>query len=88
MEKLKESNCQKLILGGFRDLVEDNSKIKGIQTFKLRLGAEIRDGYHFIKILNPWKYGIFNFLLKLKSIITRNEQSIINLNGLKILKQK
>jgi lipid II:glycine glycyltransferase (peptidoglycan interpeptide bridge formation enzyme) len=88
MEKLKESNCQKLILGGFRDLVEDNSKIKGIQTFKLRLGAEIRDGYHFIKILNPWKYGIFNYLLKLKSIITRNEQSIINLNGLKILKQK
>jgi hypothetical protein len=88
MEKLKESNCEKLILGGYRDSVEDDSKINGIQTFKLRLGANVRDGYHFIKVLNPLKYNIYNLLLKIKSIITRNDLSLLNLNGIKISKSK
>lgn len=89
IENLKEtSNCQNLILGGFRDSVKKKSKIDGIQTFKLRLGADIRDGYHFIKVLSPIKYKSFNLMLKLKSLITGSDQSLINLNGLKISKSK
>jgi lipid II:glycine glycyltransferase (peptidoglycan interpeptide bridge formation enzyme) len=88
IEELKENNYSKLILGGYRNNLDLGSKIHGIQTFKLRLGAEIMEGYHFYKVINPTRYYFFQFLLKLKSIITRKNLDLLNFSGLEIKKSK
>ena len=85
-DNLKKQNCRKLVLGGYRENAIEKSKLSGIQTFKFRLGGELHDGYHFIKINNSFKYNLFNLMLKIKSMITGRKLELINLIGLEIKK--
>jgi lipid II:glycine glycyltransferase (peptidoglycan interpeptide bridge formation enzyme) len=86
IEELKNKGIQKFILGGFRNNIVNNSKLEGIQTFKLRIGGQVQEGYHFIKVIRPFKYFIFTILLKLKSKIQGRNLDLINLEGLEIFK--
>jgi lipid II:glycine glycyltransferase (peptidoglycan interpeptide bridge formation enzyme) len=86
IEELKKSGFEKLILGGYRENIVTNSKLEGIQTFKFRIGGQIQEGYHFIKVIRPLKYFIFTVLLKLKSKIQGRNLDFINLEGLEIYK--
>lgn len=84
IKDLKTKGRKKLILGGFRENVKADSKLNGIQNFKIKFGASIQEGYHFIKIINPFKYWLFNFALKLKSRIKGKPLSVIRLEGLEL----
>lgn len=46
--------------------IKEGSKEAGIQKFKKEFGSTLLEGYHFSVIINPLKYHLFNFLLKLK----------------------
>lgn len=75
-----------VILGGYRNENKASSKIIGIQQFKLRFGADVCNGYHFIKVINPIKYKTFNLLLKIKSLIIGKHMELLNLSGLELKK--
>lgn len=80
----QQKGIKNVILGGFRDEKLANSKIIGIQKFKLRFGAEVELGYHFIRVIKPFKYFIFKTLIKLKSKLTGQNLELINLHGLDV----
>ena len=50
-------------IGAIPDIIE-NSKEAGIQKFKKEFGANIKEGYQFTTIINPFKYFIFDLCLK------------------------
>jgi lipid II:glycine glycyltransferase (peptidoglycan interpeptide bridge formation enzyme) len=81
---IKSQGQKKLILGGFRENIKADSKLHGIQNFKIKFGASIQEGYHFIKVINPIRYWLFNFALKIKSKIKGKPLSIIRLDGLEL----
>jgi len=83
---LKRNKVSTFNYGGIRLGNIKDTKIKDISDFKLRFGAEVIEGYHFIKIINPFKYYLFEFLLKMKSFLMRKEYSLINKSGLDIKK--
>jgi hypothetical protein len=84
IKELKISGHQELVLGGYRENVNINSKLHGIQTFKIRLGAVDKPGYHFLKIFKPNRYKLFVLLLQLKSLIKKKEFLLVNLQGLDV----
>ncbi|MCL2326896.1 MAG: peptidoglycan bridge formation glycyltransferase FemA/FemB family protein [Bacteroidetes bacterium] len=86
--ELHKRNIKKVVLGGYRNPNKTDKKHNGIQDYKLRYGAEIKEGYHFIKIINPIKYYLFEFALKIKSILTGKTLSFINTSGLDIKKSR
>lgn len=51
---------------GARLETEKGSKLEGIQRFKARFGANLREGYLWKFIYNPFKYHLFNTIKKLK----------------------
>ena len=51
-------------IGAISDIKED-CKEAGIQRFKKEFGASLKEGYQFKYIINPFKYFIFDFSLKL-----------------------
>ena len=88
IKTLKDLGVKKYILGGYRNPDINDDKHNGIQEFKLRFGAEVEKGYHFIKIINPVKYYLFSFALKIKSMLTGKKFYFINTSGLEIKKSK
>ena len=45
--------------------IKEGCKEAGIQKFKKEFGAELKEGYQFSIIINPFKYFIFDLCLKL-----------------------
>jgi hypothetical protein len=84
IQSYKDYGIGHLILGGYRPNLSPETKQQKIQDFKTRFGTEREEGIHYIKIINPLKVTLFNFLLKLKSIITRRKLSLVNLQGFKV----
>lgn len=82
----KTLGIKEFILGGYRDPNLTDKKHNGIQDFKLRFGADIIQGYHFIKVISPLRYKLFSFALTVKSFLYGKEFSFINKNGLDIKK--
>jgi hypothetical protein len=83
---LYEKGIRNIIMGGYRNEENTNSKHDGIQKYKMRYGSELEYGYHFIHIMNPLKYSLFNFLLKIKGLIQGKNLSLVNTKGLKIIR--
>jgi len=75
---------KKFIFGGCRPHISAEDKKNEIQNFKIRFGAEIEQGYHFIKIVSPFRYWLFEFALKMKSFLIKRELSFFNKSGLDI----
>ncbi|HQN15279.1 MAG TPA: peptidoglycan bridge formation glycyltransferase FemA/FemB family protein [Bacteroidales bacterium] len=88
IKALKSFGVKKYILGGYRDPDINDEKHNGIQEFKLRFGARVETGYHFIKIINPTKYYLFAIALKIKSFLKGKKYYFINTTGLNIRKSK
>lgn len=82
----QEKKIKQIILGGYRNIDNVSSKYFNIQKFKLRFGAEILQGYHFIKIINGNRYWLFNSLLKAKSLVTRKKLFLLNMEGFDVKK--
>jgi lipid II:glycine glycyltransferase (peptidoglycan interpeptide bridge formation enzyme) len=87
-KELKKIDVNSVNLGGFREAITKTKKQDGIQSFKMRFGAEKTFGIHFIHVIKPLNYFIFNFALKIKSFLKRKDLSFINLSGLEIKKSK
>lgn len=87
-QEYKSHGHLKFIYGGYRYGLTDKDKLFNVQEFKLRMGAKIEDGYHFIKMINPFKYNLVNFAMKCKSILTGKNYSFVNLKGLDVKKSK
>jgi hypothetical protein len=75
--KLKDLGIEKIILGSYKDSNFISKKELGIQIFKLRFGAEVQEGYHFIYIVNPFKFKLYMIALRLKSLLVGKKLSII-----------
>ena len=88
IKALKSFGVKKYILGGYRNPDINDAKHNGIQEFKLRFGAGVDKGYHFIKIIKPLKYYLFSFALKVKSLLTGKKFYFINTSGLEIKRSK
>jgi lipid II:glycine glycyltransferase (peptidoglycan interpeptide bridge formation enzyme) len=84
LEYFNEQGISDVVLGGYRGEINVSRKIVNIQNFKLRFGSEIEFGYHYIKIIHPLNYKIFNFLLSIKSFLTQKKLELINLEGFEI----
>jgi lipid II:glycine glycyltransferase (peptidoglycan interpeptide bridge formation enzyme) len=82
----QEKKIKHVILGGYRNIDNVNSKYYNIQKFKLRFGAEIRQGYHFVKVINHKRYGLFNFLMKAKALVTGKKLFLLNMEGFDVKK--
>lgn len=52
-------------IGAVPDIIE-GTKEGNIQKFKQEFGSQLKEGYQFRMIINPFKYYLFSFLLKLK----------------------
>jgi lipid II:glycine glycyltransferase (peptidoglycan interpeptide bridge formation enzyme) len=75
---------QYYIFGGYRPNLSKDKSLYSVQKFKLEMGGEVEYGYHFIKVIKPSKYVIFKIALKIKSILSGKNLSILNLDGLEI----
>ncbi len=64
MKLLRDRGVKIYDLVGARINVEPGSKYEGIQTFKERFGATLRQGFAFRYSLNPIKYWLFNIAVK------------------------
>ena len=64
MKYCKECNMTTYDFMGARIHVEKGSKFDGLQRFKKRFGADLKQGYAFQVILKPIKFKLFNFLVK------------------------
>jgi lipid II:glycine glycyltransferase (peptidoglycan interpeptide bridge formation enzyme) len=84
IEQLKSSGISTLILGGYRKNATEKSKNYGIQLFKLRLGGEVKEGFHFYKVTSPYKFYIFNLILKIKSLLKGFKYSLINFSNVEV----
>ena len=87
-QEYKSKGHLKFIYGGYRSGLTNKDKLFNVQEFKLRMGAKIEDGYHFIKIINPLKYNLVNFAMRCKSLLTGKNYSFVNLKGLDVKKSK
>ena len=87
-KKYKDEGLKDYISGGYRYGLSGNDPLHNVHLFKLGMGAEIEDGYHFIKIINPAKYAIVNAALKCKSLLTGRDCSFVNLKGLEVKKSE
>ena len=85
---LIEIGIEKFYYGGYRYDIAEKDPLNNIQKFKMRLGCDIEDGYHFIKVINPLKYNLVNFAMKCKSLLTGKNYSFVNLKGLDVKKSK
>lgn len=86
--KAKQEGLEEYVSGGYRYGLLENDPLHNVHLFKLGMGAEIEDGYHFIKVINPLKYNLVNFAMKCKSILTGKNYSFVNLKGLDVKKSK
>ena len=86
--KYKHEGIEKYISGGYRYELASDDPLHNVHLFKLGMGAEIEDGYHFIKVINPLKYNIVNFAMRCKSLLTGKNYSFVNLKGLDVKKSK
>lgn len=84
----KNQGIKRYILGGYRPNSEAKSKHHGIQNFKLKFGAEIDEGYHFIKVINQPKFLLFSLAIKIKETLQKRDLSLVNLKGLEIKKSR
>jgi len=86
--KAKQESIEKYISGGYRYGLPESDPLHNVHLFKLGMGAEIEDGYHFIKVINPLKYNLVNFAMRCKSLLTGKNYSFVNLKGLDVKKSK
>ena len=86
--KSKKDGLKEYISGGYRYGLSEKDPLHNVHLFKLGMGAEIEDGYHFIKIINPAKYAIVNAALKCKSLLIGRDCSFVNLKGLEVKKSE
>ena len=87
-QKYKSQGHLKFIYGGYRYGLTEKDKLFNVQEFKLRMGAKIENGYHFIKVINPLKYNFVSLAMKCKSLLTGKNYSFVNLKGLDVRKSK
>jgi Acetyltransferase (GNAT) domain len=64
MKDLKRKNVPVYDFMGTRIVVDDESKLAGIQRFKRRFSSGMRQGYYFRKIINPLGYRVFRCAVK------------------------
>lgn len=69
MLDLKSINVPIYDLVGARIAVKSGSKYEGIQKFKSRFGAKLHQGYTFKVIIKPFKYKLFNILVRVYSVL-------------------
>lgn len=82
----RNKGIEKYVSGGYRYNLSDGDPLHNVHTFKLGMGAEIEDGYHFIKVIHPFKYNLVTFALRVKSMLTGRDCSFVNLKGLDVKK--
>ncbi|MDD2636381.1 MAG: peptidoglycan bridge formation glycyltransferase FemA/FemB family protein [Bacteroidales bacterium] len=85
---LKSKGLKKYHFGGFRLNLNIENDLYNVQVFKQQMAAKITKGYHFIKVINPLRYYLFAFALKVKSLIVGKDLGFINKSGLEIKKSK
>lgn len=86
--KAKTDGLLTYVSGGYRYNLQENDPLHNVHSFKLSMGADLQDGFHFIKIINPRKYHIVTFALRVKSLLTGRDCSFVNLKGLDVKKSK
>ena len=86
--KSQKEGIKEYVSGGYRYGLSENDPLHNVHLFKLGMGAEIEDGYHFIKVINPVKYAVVNFAMECKSLLTGKDCSFVNLKGLEVKKSK
>lgn len=64
MKRLRDLGVKTYDMVGARIKVVPGSKQEGIQNFKSRFGAELRQGYAFRYVFHPVRYFAFNFIAK------------------------
>ncbi len=65
MKILRDKGVKKYDFVGARINPPKNSKYEGIQRFKQRFGAELKEGYAFRYVYKPFKFKMFNLISKL-----------------------
>lgn len=84
----KSKGIENLLYGGYRYGLNETDPLYHVQKFKKHLGVGVIDGYHFIKVLNPFKYNLVNLAMKCKSLLTGRNYSFVNLSGLEVKESK
>ena len=64
MQFFKEKNIPIYDFVGARFCLEKASKFEALQKFKSRFGTTLKKGYAFRVVINPFKFKLFNLLVK------------------------
>ncbi|AAQ61684.1 lipid II:glycine glycyltransferase FemX [Chromobacterium violaceum] len=64
MRQLRDRGVKYYDFVGARLKVEQGGKYEGIQRFKVRFGAQLVKGYAFRVVFSPFKYWLFNFMVR------------------------
>lgn len=64
MQRLRDLGVTRYDFVGARIHVEQGSKYEGIQRFKSRFGAELKQGLAFRVVFSPFKYWLYSAMIK------------------------
>ena len=84
--QLKNAGIEKYFYGGYRLSLDKSIPLYNVQDFKKNMGCDIEKGYHFIKIITPARYYLFEAALWCKALVTGRPCSMFNKSGLEIKK--
>lgn len=63
MKQLKAEGIKRYYLGGYRYTNTAGTKYEGLQNFKMRFGAEAKDGFNFYSLIG-WKYKLYTKVME------------------------
>jgi lipid II:glycine glycyltransferase (peptidoglycan interpeptide bridge formation enzyme) len=78
MRYFKSLGVKRYNFTGARISPEEGSKLEGIQRFKSRFGGELMKGYLWKMPLNPFKYGLFNLVIRMRNFGKSQSKDIID----------
>jgi hypothetical protein len=67
MKKYHEEGLKYYQLGAAREGEMLTDKHERLSSFKMGFGSKIQEGFHFVFIVNPFKYWLFNKLIQIKN---------------------
>lgn len=65
MKTLRDRGIPYYDFVGARINVKPGTKYEGIENFKIRFGAKLREGYAFRAVINPFKYALYTLMSQL-----------------------
>lgn len=76
IKDMKAAGVKKYSFVGCRINEDENSKYHGIQRFKERFGGDLIQGFVFKKVLNKFKFNVFQIIFSVSNLVKNGKASV------------